>query len=558
MQKTIIFLLSLLVYLDTIAQVKWADGQIPFNNIEWNNYSTSFIGGGNNETMLGIVTAIPYNGVYSFGDADERNSLDMTFSGAAFRFKSNLSDKVQKLYTYDSSEVFFLVPGIYPNNANQFEYRILLNGEKEVRPWSAVIQFSDVKFSLNNFKKGFAYLGGYKTTWGNFLVVDVRKKGSEKSVYTSAVYWKQVKPNIAAVYTTDEFNELFNRLKGSYNNIKEDQLTQKPKTYSADHKKLLLKPEENNLIFYLSSNIYKKEAIEYELQKNGEPNIEWKANDYDNNLIWLKNLGPGDYQLRIRFKGQRQNVTEYPFEIKPAWQQTTSFKIISGSLIAAFFGFIMLLFRTAKQKRLLKQEQSQKEQTEIDLKQLRSQLNPHFIFNALSSIQGLVNNNDNESANQYLSQFSSLLRDSLKNNDKDFTPLQQELKILETYIQLEQLRFGFTYTISVIEQLNTSEIELPSLLIQPLIENAIKHGISALKGKGKLVVDFYANGKDFCIKIADNGKGFTATTDEGFGLKLTRDRIRLLNQRNKNQQIQFTIESNNGTIANINFQNWLA
>ena len=155
MQKTLIFLLSLLVYIDTIAQVKWADGQIPFNNIEWNNYSTSFIGSGNNDYMLGIVTAIPYNGVYSFGDANERNSLDMTFSGAAFRFKSNLSDKVQKLYTYDSSEVFFLVPGIYPNNADQFEYRILLNGEKEVRPWSAVTQFSDVKFSLNNFKKGF-------------------------------------------------------------------------------------------------------------------------------------------------------------------------------------------------------------------------------------------------------------------------------------------------------------------------------------------------------------------------------------------------------------------
>ena len=188
---------------------------------------------------------------------------------------------------------------------------------------------------------------------------------------------------------------------------------------------------------------------------------------------------------------------------------------------------------------------------------MRSQLNPHFIFNALGSIQGLVNSNEIVAANQYLSEFSILLRDSLKNNDRDLISLEQELKTIETYIRLEQLRFGFTYTISTGNRLNSSEIEIPSFLIQPLIENAIKHGLPKLKNEGVVLLDFYRSGDNFCIKIADNGNGFSVAAKEGFGLKLTRDRIRLLNQVNKDQQILFDIQGNAGTTVYLIFQNWL-
>lgn len=562
MQKTIILLLLLFVSWQSNAQVKWDDGKTP---IEWNNYSTSFIGSGNERTMLGIVTAIPYNGVYSFGDADERNELDMTYSGSLYRFKSNLANNIQKLYTYDSSEVFFLVPGVYASNASEFEYRVLVNGTSEMKPWSKITAFSDVSFSLNNFKKGFAFLGGYKTSWGNFLLVELRKKNNTNNIYSSAVYWKQVKPHIANIYMGDEMNELFARMKESYKGISSDELKKWQKKYTADQigegglpKKLVLKPEENSIIFYLSANVYKRAAIEYTLIKDGSDYVQWKPNDYDNNLIWLKNLPPGDYKLQIRFKMQRQNITEYPFEIKAAWHQTTLFKIISGSLVAAFFGFILLLFRTAKQKRQLKKAQVEREKAEMDLKQLRSQLNPHFIFNALSSIQGLVNSHENERANQYLAEFSAILRESLKNNDKDFIPLVQEIKILETYIKLEQLRFGFTYSINIHDQLNTSEIDMPSLLIQPLIENAIKHGIASFKNEGRLDINFFSNGKDFCIDIKDNGKGFSEGSKDGFGLKLTKDRIQLLNQHSKTQPIILELTSDAGTTVHLTFQNWLA
>jgi len=565
MQKTILFFLLLFVLLQSNAQVKWDDGKIPFNEIEWNNYTTSFIGDGNERNMLGIVTAVPYNGVYNFGDEGEQSALDITYTGSLYRLKSNLSDKVQKLYTYDSSEVFFLVPGIYPKNAAQFEYRESINGDKELQPWSNITEFSDVKFSLNNFSKGFAYLGGYKTTWGNFLLVELRKKNTTGNIFSSAVYWKQVKPRIANIYMADEINELFSRMKEYYKGVSSNELKKWQKDYTTEQlgadglpKKLLLKPEQNSIIFYLSSNVYEKAAIEYAVSKDGKEYIQWKPNEFDNNLIWLKNLPPGDYKLQIRYKMQPQNVTEYPFEIKPAWHQTTLFKIISGSLVAAFFGFILLLFRTVQQKRQLRKTQATKEKAEMDLKQLRSQLNPHFIFNALSSIQGLVNNHELGRANQYLAEFSAILRESLKNNDNDFIPLVQEIKILETYIKLEQLRFGFAYSINISDRLNTSEINMPSLLIQPLIENAIKHGIGALKNDGRLTVDFFSKGNDFCIDIKDNGKGFNENTKDGFGLKLTKDRIQLLNQNNKTQPIILALTTNNGTTVHLTFENWLA
>ena len=137
-----------------------------------------------------------------------------------------------------------------------------------------------------------------------------------------------------------------------------------------------------------------------------------------------------------------------------------------------------------------------KEKLEVSLQSIRSQLNPHFIFNALNSIQALINKNDTDVANKYLSDFSSLLRESLQYNDRVYIPLDIEKQMLDTYLRLEQLRFQFAYSISCSNE-NLANTEIPSLLIQPLVENAVKHGISGLHEKGKIEIVFVLMVKTF-------------------------------------------------------------
>ncbi len=102
-------------------------------DIAWDNYSTSFLGEGSDSIPL-IVTAIPYNGIYDFNDGHSGNTpMDMSFEG--YRFRSQLANTRQQLYTYDSGEVYFLTPGLFKHNADQFEFRVLENNQKEIQPW---------------------------------------------------------------------------------------------------------------------------------------------------------------------------------------------------------------------------------------------------------------------------------------------------------------------------------------------------------------------------------------------------------------------------------------
>jgi len=547
MKKVFIMMLSLIIVRHCFAQIKWSEDSSSADKVEWNNYSTSYLGDIDDKVPF-LVTAIPYKGMYS--NFEEINTpLDLSFKGSLYRFRSDLSDYYsRKLFTFDSSEVYFLALNLYKSNSKDYEYRVVLNATTVIKPWSDVTEFSD--FRLNKFKEGCGFLGGFKTTWGNYIVVELRKKNTEIVFSSAIVYWKEIKPVVNAIYTSKNLNDFFNLLSHT---------ADEPKKSDTLLEKKVFPSTENTIIYYLTATIFKREAIEYQLIKDDKVYREWGANDFDNNFIWLKDLPPGVYKLNLRYRAQRQNVSTYNFEITPQWQQTTTFKIIAGSLIAAFVGFIVLLLRTQKQKQKLKAAELNKEKLEVNLQSLRSQLNPHFIFNALNSIQGLVNKNDIDGANKYLADFSNLLRQSLQYNDKAFIPLTIEKQMLETYLRLEQLRFHFEYGVLIKDE-NLASAELPALLIQPLVENAVKHGVSGLQQKGRIEISFYSENKSMFISIIDNGNGFNISeTSNGFGLKLTNERIVLLNHTLNDQQIHLSIESKKDTATKVlvRFDNWL-
>jgi len=233
---------------------------------------------------------------------------------------------------------------------------------------------------------------------------------------------------------------------------------------------------------------------------------------------------------------------------------------IQGVVIAFVLGLVLLviLYFTKKRnrKKLLEKEQ-QKNTAKLQLNSIRSQLNPHFLFNALAGIQNLMNKNEVDSANKYLAKFARLTRNVL--DDKELISLQQEKTLLDDYLQMEQLRFGFTYEINQSEDLDLANTEIPSMLLQPFVENAVKHGISQKVAGGEIIIAFIKQATDLVLTVTDNGSGFdTEKKYNGLGLQLSHSRIALLNSIYKENHFTLAVQSTaNGTKISLTLTDWL-
>jgi len=170
----------------------------------------------------------------------------------------------------------------------------------------------------------------------------------------------------------------------------------------------------------------------------------------------------------------------------------------------------------------------------MEMTALRAQMNPHFIFNTLNNVQGLVNRNDKMAANEYIRVFSDLIRQNMHNISKDLIPLQKEIQLVTNYLLLEKLRFKehLNYSINVEPGLDLSEIMVPPLLVQPLVENSIKHGILPLESqKGFISINIYERHNELIVEVKDNGVGMSIAAGnkdslhESFGLENMRKRI---------------------------------
>lgn len=208
---------------------------------------------------------------------------------------------------------------------------------------------------------------------------------------------------------------------------------------------------------------------------------------------------------------------------------------IAGVLIACIFVFSIIHLRHKNEKLHLKQRAA-----ELEMKALRAQMNPHFIFNCLSSINHFILNEENNRASQYLTRFSKLIRTVLVNAGKTIITLEEELAMLRLYLNMEQLRFreAFDYTIEFDPGLHPSMIFVPSFILQPFCENAIWHGLLHKDGKGKLGIHFSMKNDILVCKISDNGIGReraaafrSGAVEKGasFGNRLSAERLSLFN-----------------------------
>ena len=311
-------------------------------------------------------------------------------------------------------------------------------------------------------------------------------------------------------------------------------------------------PQQNVLFVFRKPTPDFNDSLQYKLLSKGHTDTAWHTTW---NMIYFSPANPGNYELIARYKNGDANIASYRWTVKSKWYQTTAILIVAMILI------ILLLFLVGFfiHKSRLRNETERRNKLAMELRSIQSQLNPHFIFNSLSSIQGLINTNKIDEANEYLTDFSRLLRNTLNEAGKVFQSLENEIKMLETYLKLEQLRFRFTYSINLGANLDANELEIPALLLQPLLENAIKHGVSECREQGSIAINFSRNNHDMIAEIRDNGKGFPPSVQDGYGWKLTNDKIMLLGKMLKSQSIEKTIfRENNQTCVQLIFKNWIS
>ena len=292
-------------------------------------------------------------------------------------------------------------------------------------------------------------------------------------------------------------------------------------------------------------------GYEYRLLDGSKRLTPWQQENSKSNSAIYNKLAQGNYTFQLRaIDGKNtSDILSLRFKVKGIFYKQWWFY----SIITFIAIFISYRYFENKNKQLKERQQlivaSQKKDLEnvhLKLESLRSQMNPHFIFNALNSIQDYIISNERKLARTYLIKFSRLIRMYLEHSQQDLITLHEELTALHLYLELEKDRFedSFTYTVTIPEGIQTNQIKLPTFLVQPYVENAIKHGLLHKKDNRKLSVSFTINQTSDRLEITidDNGIGRSASEiinnkkifkPKSFSSNANRNRIALLNKTRK-------------------------
>jgi ligand-binding sensor domain-containing protein len=314
----------------------------------------------------------------------------------------------------------------------------------------------------------------------------------------------------------------------------------------------LLPHDFNTIAFYYRGIcLTNPDKVLYQRRLEGlEQDRDWSAPSTDN-FIKYTNLPPGTYTFKIRSSNNEgiwnQKETAFTFRIETPYYMTWWFMLLTGGILFAliYFVFMIRIYNIKKKQRL--EYERKVEMSKIELKALRAQMNPHFIFNSLNSIQHYIFNTKSEEAIKFLNKFARLVRIILNNSEKPTVTVGEDIEALKLYLELEQMRFEekFEYEVIVEESVDPDYDIMPPLLMQPYVENAILHGLNPRPVKGKLTIRLYSKNNFLICTITDNGIGRQKAAEirrtmplkkhRSMGMKITEDRLRILNDANNSK-----------------------
>ncbi len=258
---------------------------------------------------------------------------------------------------------------------------------------------------------------------------------------------------------------------------------------------------------------------------------------------YYTNLPPGKYVFKViacnnagvwNYQGASLTII-----ISPLFWETWWFRLTTGII-----GIIFILLIFKKRERIITEREQQKlamqkQLTDLESRALRAQMNPHFIFNALNSIQECILTNKTEAACEYLSKFAQLLRITLESSEKTFIPLEKEIQVLQLYLELESLRFDneFDYVLNIDPELDNMTFQIPAMMIQPYVENSIWHGLLHKHNDRKLTISLHPEHEMLLCIVEDNGIGRQRASEikhamkkdyESKGMRVTRERLEIM------------------------------
>ncbi|HEX2848163.1 MAG TPA: histidine kinase [Chitinophagaceae bacterium] len=468
----------------------------------------------------------------------------------------------QPYYTFliqDSSDAILVAMGINSKNYRDFLYHVVENDSTELVPWSPIPKLEQSYGATEPY----AFLGKFNAP-GKQIMVEVYNK-KNYSIREGVIFdWRtDLRPAL---------NQIIVEVKGAYFNLAYPAINH---GYASRFNRITGVPEDfrfpTDSVHDITFQFRKEETLLHSVHlisqtKKGRDTV--RLGNIDQHGYFQLDREycrqPGQYELVFQRQQkypswEESQLLRIPFEVLPASAKDVSMKyvlLLAGIVLVVLF-LLMLSFQRVNKRRVRRMAQ-QKESAQLKLKSVRSQLNPHFMFNALGSIQNLMNKQATDEANRYLNRFAALTRAALDNSEKDMISLEDEWRIVDNYLQMEQLRFGFSYSLYSDPALHPADIEVPPMLLQPLIENAVKHGVAGKKDR-HITVQAKQVGNDLQLVVEDNGEGFDiAKNNTGFGLKLSRERIELLNELYPGKPFQLNIQSTGtGTIITITVNKWI-
>jgi len=321
------------------------------------------------------------------------------------------------------------------------------------------------------------------------------------------------------------------------------------------HKPVKLHSKQNNLVInYSGINYSMNGKIPYRYRMDGD---QWTSTQ--NRSLNFPDLPPGERFFEVQARnedGDWSKSARFQFVINPPWWATIWARI--GAFILLLSLVLMVYqYRTGQLK---KKNKIQLKIAALERSALQAQMNPHFIFNCLNSIQNYILQNEKEAAIMYLGSFASLVRSMLNASVAGEILLVEEVKLLTNYLELEKMRFGdrFTFEVVIAESLDTFEVKIPPLLVQPYVENALLHGIFGKTSGGKVAVSFDKKEDYLEVSILDNGGGFeekeakakNSKNYKSFGMSITRNRLELLSNKKDNNHVSYkTLYDTNGLVV---------
>jgi sensor histidine kinase YesM len=319
-----------------------------------------------------------------------------------------------------------------------------------------------------------------------------------------------------------------------------------------------LKPDENDITIRfstLSSIPNENFPVYYKINQNN-----WMMLDASSKNLKLSALSPGKYtvQLAINFNSKKIDLQQVTFTIhKPFWLTNLFLALLFLLIVALFYFFYNYQIKKIelKNKLILEKNELENNLTKSTLKAIKSQMNPHFFYNALNTIQSYILANDKKQAVNYLSKFSLLTRNILEMSEKEFISLEEEILTISLYLEIEKARFNEDFEYEIIKQnISNFDEKIPSMLLQPYIENAVKHGLLHKSGSKKLILIFSKEADVLTIEIDDNGVGRQKSMElnaiknkhhQSFATNAMQNRIDLLNKNKINKiSIEFVDKLN--------------